>query len=63
MVGKQNSSTRALHTGKSWVQRLDTAIANITGVSLNFWLIKLAKEQSLIFYNSKFTACVVLKEH
>ena len=42
MVGKQKSSTRALPTvttGKSWVQRLDTAIANITAVSLNFWLI------------------------
>ena len=38
-------------TGKSWVQRLlvDTAIANITAVSLNVWLIKLVKEQSLIF--------------
>ena len=33
---------------KSWVQRLDTAIANITAVSLNFWLIKLVKEKSLI---------------
>ena len=66
MVGKQKSSTRALSTvttGKSWVQRLDTAIANITAVSLNFWLIKLLKEQILIFWNSKFTACVILKEH
>ena len=44
MVRKQKSSTRALRavtTGKSWVQDLDTAIANITAVSLNFWLIKL----------------------
>ena len=41
-------------TGKSWVQRLDTVIANISTVSLNFWLIKLVKEQSLIFCNSKF---------
>ena len=48
---------------KSWVQRLDTAIANITAVSLNFWLIKLVKEQSLIFCNSKFSGCVILKEH
>ena len=54
MVGKQKSSTRALRTvttGKSWVQRLDTAIANITAVSLNFLLIKLVTE------------CVILKEH
>ena len=50
-------------TGNSWVQRLDTAIANITAVSLNFWLIKLVKEQSLIVCNSKFTGCVILKEH
>ena len=52
MVGKQKSSTQALRTvtiGKSWVQRLDTAIANINAVSLNFWLIKLVKEQCLIF--------------
>ena len=28
---------------------MDTAIANITAVSLNFWLIELVKEQSLIF--------------
>ena len=41
----------------------DTAIANIIAVSLNFWLIKLVKEQSLIFCNSKFTGCVILKEH
>ena len=46
-------------TGRSGVQRLDTAISNITAVSLNFWLIKLVKEQSLIFCNSKFTACVI----
>ena len=54
MVDKQKSSTGALRTvtnGKSWVQRLDTAITNITAVSLNFWLIKLV------------TACVTLKEH
>ena len=54
LVGKQKSSTRVLRTvttGKSWVQLLDTAIANITAVSLNFWLIKLV------------TACVILKEH
>ena len=54
MVLEQKSSTRALRavaTGKSWVQDLDTAIANITAVSLNFWLIKLV------------TACVILKEH
>ena len=50
-------------TGKSWVQRLDTAKANISAVSLNFWLIKLVKEKSLIFCNSEFTAYVILKEH
>ena len=49
--------------GKSRVQRLDTAIANTPAVSLNFWLIKLVKEQSFIFCNSKFTACVIFKEH
>ena len=39
MVGKQESSTRALRTHKSWVQRLDTAIANITPEkSLEVWL-------------------------
>ena len=27
------------------MQRLDTAIANITAVSLNFWLIKLVKKR------------------
>ena len=31
------------------MQRLDTAIANITAVSRNFWLIKLVKKQSLIW--------------
>ena len=54
MVRKQKSSTRVLRTvttGKSWVQRLDTAMASITAVSLNVWLIKLV------------TACVILKEH
>ena len=50
-------------TGNSWVQRLDTAIANITAVSMNLWLVKLVKEQSLIVCNSKFTGCVILKEH
>ena len=55
MVGKQKSSMRALRI-HNW-QVLSTA------VSLNFWLIKLLKEQSLIFWNSKFTACVILKEH
>ena len=38
-------------------QRLKAAIANINAVSLNFCLIKLVKEQSLIFYNPKFTGC------
>ena len=40
------------------------AIANITAESLNFWLIKLVKEQSfLILCNNKFIVCVILKEH
>ena len=60
MVGKQKSSTRALRI-HNW-EVLDTAITNISAVSLNFWLIKLAKEQSLIFCNSKFTTCIILKE-
>ena len=34
-------------------------IANITAKSLNFWLIKMVKEQSLILRNSKFTACLI----
>ena len=37
--------------------------ANITAKSLNFWLIKMVKEQSLILSNGKFTACIILKEH
>ena len=39
------------------MQRLKAAIANINAVSLNFWLIKLVKEQSLILWNPKFTGC------
>ena len=52
MLGKQQSSTRALriHNWQVLVQRLDTAIGNITAVSLKFWLIKLVKEQSLNFF-------------
>ena len=51
MVGKQNPVLEpcVFTTGRSGVQRLDTAIANITAVSLNTWLIILVKEQSLIF--------------
>ena len=65
MAGKQKSSTRTLriHNWQVLSASLDTAIANNTVVSLNFWLIKLVKEQSLIFCNSKFTACVILKKH
>ena len=37
-------------------------IANTTAKSLNFWLIKLVKEQSLILCNTQFTACVIFKE-
>ena len=49
MVGKQESSTRALRSHKSWVQRLDTAIANITAEkSLEVWLqTELESPQSL----------------
>ena len=65
MAGKQKSSTRTLciHNWQVLSSSLDTSIANNTFVSLNFWLIKLVKEQSLMFCNSKFTACVILKEH
>ena len=65
MIGKQKYSTRVLliHSWQVLVQRLDTAKANITAVSLNFWLIKLVKEQSLFFCNGKFTACVNLKKY
>ena len=65
MVGKKNPVLEpcVFTTGNSWVQPLDTAIVNITAVSLNFWLMKLVKEQTLIVCNSKFTACVILKEH
>ena len=56
MVGKQKSSTRALriHNWQVLSAHLDTAMANITDVSLTFWLIKLMKEQSLFFCNSKY---------
>ena len=52
MVGKQESSTRALRSHKSWVQRLDTAIANITAEkSLEVWLqTDLESTQSLYHY-------------
>ena len=65
MVGKQKSGTRALriHNWQLLSATLGHCLANITAVSLNSWLIKLVKEQSLIFCNSKFTACVILKEH
>ena len=43
MVGTQKSSTRALR-----IQNCLVLAANITAESLNFWLIKLVKEQSLI---------------
>ena len=58
MVGKQKSSTRALRI-RNWQvlsATLGYALAKITAVSLNFWLIKLVKEQSLFLCNSKFTA-------
>ena len=67
MVGKQKSGTRALRI-HNW-QLLSATLRhcysqmNITAASLNSWLIELMKEQSLIFCNSKFTACVILKEH
>ena len=43
MVGTQKSSTRALR-----IQNCLVLAANITAESLNFWLIKLVMEQSLI---------------
>ena len=38
MVGEKNPLLEpcVFTTGKSWVQRMDTAIANIATVSLNF---------------------------
>ena len=42
-IGTQKSSTRALR-----IQNCLVLAANITAESLNFWLIKLVKEQSLI---------------
>ena len=64
MADKQKSSTRAkrIHNWQSLECNAWTlsAKANITAVSL----IKLVKEQTeSIFGNSKFTACVILKEH
>ena len=50
-------------TDKSCVQRLYTVIANITAKSLNFWLIKLVKEESLTLCNNQLPACVILKEY
>ena len=52
MVGKQKSSTCVFTTDKSWVQRLqrlDTAVANSTTESLNFWLIKFVDWTNLNF--------------
>ena len=52
MVGKQKSSTCVFTTDKSWVQRLqrlDTAVANSTTESFNFWLIKFADWTNLNF--------------
>ena len=65
MVGKQKSSTRALriHNSSLECNAWTLPLTNITLESLNFWLIKMAKEQSLILSNGKFTACVILKEH
>ena len=67
MVGKQKFSTRALriHNWKVLSATLGhLELANITAESLNFWLIKLVKEQSLFFcIISKFTGFVILKEH
>ena len=65
MVGKQKSSTRALRIYNWQVlsATLGYAIANITAVSLNFWLIKLVKEQSLFLCNSEFTGRKTLNIH
>ena len=41
-------------TGNTWTLG-HLELANITAESLNFWLIKLVKEQSLILGISKFT--------
>ena len=59
-VGKQ---TLCIHNWQVLSATIDTAIANNNAEPLNFWLIKLVKEDtgSLILRNSKFTACVIWK--
>ena len=59
-VGKQNLVCSQLQVLSA---TLHTAIANNNAESLNFWLIKLVKEHSLISRNSKFTGCVILENH
>ena len=49
-------------TEKTCVQRSYTVIANIAAKSLNFWLNKLVKEESLILCNTQFLAGLILKE-
>ena len=65
IIGKQKPSTRALriHNWQVLSATLGHCYSQYYRWPLNFWLIKLVKEQSLIFCNSKFTACVNLKEH
>ena len=46
MLGKTNLviENTLIPTDKSYVQRLDTDIANMTAESLNLWLIKFVEE-------------------
>ena len=46
MVGQTNLAIEnsPFQTDKSYVQRLDTDIANMTAESLNFWNIKFVEE-------------------
>ena len=62
MVGKQKSSNQALRIHNWQVLRamLGRCYSQHYRILAEF---KLVKEQSLIFCNSKFTACVILKEH
>ena len=65
MAGKQISSTRALriHNWQVLSATLGHCYSQYYRCVTEFWLIKLVREQSLIFCNSIFTACVILKEH
>ena len=64
MVGKQKSSTRALriHNWQVLSATLGHCYSQYYRCFTELLADKLVKEQSLVFFNSKFTACVILKE-